>query len=819
VRAGVVSKVPAGMTTQAALMTDAPTRSDRRFAALYVLFVASGAAGLIDQICFSKYLTHIVGSTAYAVSAVLASFMAGLALGAHLGGRYFRTARPLLAYGILELIVAACVALSPVAFHALTPLYVSIARSVPDSLLVLSAARWSLAMLVVIVPTTAMGATLPLLSRLLGTAESQNEGELRARELKLTRLYTANTIGGALGALGAAYVILPWLGLSGTLHAGAALSAAVGAVALLLERGTRRAEPEAIPAPTAQTAVRVEPLRDRELVLLWALAAFSGWVVFACEVVFTHMLALIIGNSAYAFGLILAVFLACLALGAANAARANARLGRGALPTALALSALSLAITLPLWDRLPLFFAGTGEVVTSFAGREALRALVALSILFVPVTLMGLTFPLILARVAGGSDLGRWVGRLTSVNTIGAVLGSLATGYLILPALGAQYTLVSAAAAFALLSLWTGRVLELKRRTPWFAAGGAVLVLLATPRWDLARLTGGANVYFDGLNPADEVLMLREDVHGGVTTVTYAQGVHTLYTNGKFQGNDGWELHAQRFFAHYPSLFAPRFDRTLVIGLGTGTTLGTLTAYPWKQIRVVEISPAIVEAAGKYFTGPNRGALSDPRVELVLGDGRNHLLVTTTTFDMISMELSSIWFAGASSLYSREFYELVRQRLAPDGVFQQWVQLHHIYPQDFAVILRTLRSTFAHVALFLGGGQGILVASQAPLQASRVRLEALSNRAGFASVLPDGRGLDELVSDVLVTDASLDAYLEDVARAYPLPASRLISTDDNLFLEYRTPRGNVLPWTTREELVASLIRFRDPVSIAQLLSE
>jgi spermidine synthase len=195
------------------------------------------------------------------------------------------------------------------------------------------------------------------------------------------------------------------------------------------------------------------------------------------------------------------------------------------------------------------------------------------------------------------------------------------------------------------------------------------------------------------------------------------------------------------------------------------------------------------------------------------------LLVTTTTFDMISMELSSIWFAGASSLYSREFYELVRQRLAPDGVFQQWVQLHHIYPQDFAVILRTLRSTFAHVALFLGGGQGILVASQAPLQASRVRLEALSNRAGFASVLPDGRGLDELVSDVLVTDASLDAYLEDVARAYPLPASRLISTDDNLFLEYRTPRGNVLPWTTREELVASLIRFRDPVSIAQLLSE
>ncbi len=808
------------MTTQSvALITEVPVRGDRRFVALYALFVMSGAAGLIDQLCFSKYLTHIVGSTAYAVSAVLASFMAGLALGAHLGGRFFRTARPLLVYGILELVVAACVALSPYAFHALTPLYVGIARSVPDSLFALSAARWSLAMLVVIVPTTAMGATLPLLSRLLGNEQPQDESELRAREQKLTRLYTANTIGGALGALGAAYLILPWLGLSGTLHAAAALSAAVGALALVLERNAKRAASTGVAEEVQETEVRVQPLPDRELVLLWCLAAFSGWVVFACEVVFTHMLALIIGNSAYAFGLILAVFLACLALGAAGAARASERLGRGALPTALALSALSLALTLPLWDRLPLFFAGTGRYVTSFAGREALRAVVALLILFVPVTLMGLTFPLILARVAGGSDLGRWVGRLTSINTIGAVLGSLATGYVVLPALGAQHTLAGAAATFALLSLWAAHVLEQKRRIPWLAAGGACAVLLITPRWDLARLTGGSNVYFDGPNPADKVLMLREDVHGGVTTVTEAKGVHTLYTNGKFQGNDGWEMHAQRFFAHYPSLFVPRFDHALVIGLGTGTTLGTLTAYPWKQIRVVEISPAIVEAAGKYFTGPNRSALSDPRVEVALGDGRNHLLVTTTQFDMISMELSSIWFAGASSLYSQEFYKLVRRRLAPDGIFQQWVQLHHIYPEDFAVILRTLRSEFEHVALFLGGGQGILVASPKPLQASKAKLVSLSQRAGFAGVLPDGRALDELINDVLVMDSGLDDFLDDVARKHPLAASRLISNDDNLFLEYRTPRGNVLPWSTREALVQDLTRFREPGPIAALLKD
>src|SRR5690606_9812920 len=139
------------------------------------------------------------------------------------------------------------------------------------------------------------------------------------------------------------------------------------------------------------------------------------------------------------------------------------------------------------------------------------------------------------------------------------------------------------------------------------------------------------------------LLMLREDVQGGVTSVAEADGVRTLYTNGKFQGNTGWEMNAQRYFAHYPSLFVPRFEQALVIGLGTGTTTGTLAAYPWKEIEVVEISPAIIEAAADYFGEVNAHALSDPRVEMIVADGRNHLLLTDKRYDLISIELSSIW--------------------------------------------------------------------------------------------------------------------------------------------------------------------------------
>ncbi|HEX6272861.1 MAG TPA: fused MFS/spermidine synthase, partial [Polyangiaceae bacterium] len=383
---------------------------------------------------------------------------------------------------------------------------------------------------------------------------------------------------------------------------------------------------------------------------------------------------------------------------------------------------------------------------------------------------------------------------------------------------GSEKTLLAIAAVFALAALPAARTVERPRSHYVLAlAGGALLLPVATPRWDLARLTSGANVYFEEPPLPERIPFLREDVHGGVTTVTLVDGVYTLYTNGKFQGNTGWEMSAQRLFAHYPSLFVPRFERSLVIGVGTGTTVGTLAAYPWKRIDVVEISPAIVEAARAFFASVNHGALDDPRVALHHADGRNFVLVSGDRYDLIGMELSSIWFAGASSLYSREFYELVRERLAPSGVFQQWVQLHHVYRRDFATVVQTLRTVFPHVALFYGGGQGILVASPAPLRASRERLERLESAPGMRSVMPEEGRLAALLGDILATGDGLDGFLEESANAANLPLAELVSTDQSLYLEYATPRGNVLPWATRDALVRDILRFRDANAIEELL--
>lgn len=777
-----------------------------RFSLVVTLFLVSGSTGLLYEVAFGKLLAYVFGATAYAISTVLAAFMGGMALGAHLGGkRASRFAKPLAAYGVLEMLVGLVVAASPAALDVLTKAYVGLAQKAPESLALLTSIRGAMTALVVIVPTVAMGATLPVLSRVVAGEVGQTS------KRRLSVLYAVNTAGGAFGALASAYVVLPALGVRGTIWAAALTNIAIGLVALATSMAgqpastpakpepiaTEKAEPT-LPTPKADGAEALE-----KFMLLFAFV--SGFVVFAAEVVETHLLALLIGNSAYAFGLMLAVFLVCLALGAARAHALADKRGEGAIAFGLGAAAVSLAVTMPLWTELPRLFLFAGKFVGSFAGRELVRALAALVILAVPTFFLGTTFPLLLHRVASRPDVASRVGRLTVVNTIGTIAGSILTGYFVLPWLGSQRSLVCIGFLLGGASIASGRVFKdgksLSVQTYAMPAVAAVLLLLA-PRWDMARMTNGANVYFAAGPPPDRIEMMREDVHGGVTTVARRGDVLTLYTNGKFQGDNSGEMDAQRRFAHFPSMFVTHTERVLVIGLGTGTTLGTITAYPWKHIEVAEISPAIVEASRTYFSGPARESLSDPRVSLFVVDGRNHLLVSPNRYDLITMELSSVWFAGAASLYSREFYELTRARLVEGGILQQWVQLHHIRRRELAAIMRTLRVVYPHVALFVGGSQGILVASDKPLHASRENLKRLSESAAIHSTLA-GTEMPALFNELVASEAELERFVNETE------GEPIISTDDNLFLEYATPKGNVLEyWKSLNETLAMLNQYR-----------
>lgn len=776
-----------------------------RFRITALLFLTSGATALLYQVAFGKKLSTIYGATAYAVSAVLAAFMGGLALGSHLGGRYAsRVKRPLFVYGVAEALVGLVCALTPHFFDAVGGAYRALIAAMPDSLVAVTVVRATLTAAVVVVPTIAMGITMPMLARALA---GSTDGDDEAAKRRLSGLYAANTLGGALGAVVSAYVVLPTLGLASTMRAAAAVNVLIGIVAMFLGRAESGAtQPDDSTAASAPAEGEAAPLAEAPLLAVLALA--SGFLVFGAEVVDTHLLALLIGNSAYAFGLMLAVFLTCLGAGASLAGLLERRLGQGALPVALGVSALSLLATLPLLGRLTLVFLWIGGRVDSWAGRELVRATVAFVALVLPTLCMGLTYPLLLRRVAARSDVGKRVGQLTAINTMGSIAGSLAFGYAILPGLGSERTLKLVAFSFAALAL----VAALRSRAGVrFAAGsGAVSLaaIAALPAWDMKIMTNGANVYFAAAGPPDELVYVAEDVHGGITSVARRGETLTMYTNGKFQGDNGWEVTAQRSFAHFPSLFVKNHERALVIGLGTGTTLGTVEGYPYKHIDVAEISPAIVESARRFFADTNRHAFDDPRVSLVLNDGRNHLLLSPHRYDLITIELSSVWFAGSANLYSREFYELCRERLAPQGVLQQWLQLHHIHRRELAVALRTLHRVFPHAALFIGGNQGIVVAATEPLSASRAALEVLGERPGVRETL-GGVRLQDLLSKLVLSGPELERFIDESEN------SELLSTDDNLYLEYATPKGNVLDYETSIRSVKEMLEryaTRDPAA-------
>jgi spermidine synthase len=784
-------------------------RSKTAFLAISGLYFFSGLLGLVYEVTFNKYLSYVFGATAYASTAVLVAFMGGLALGGYLAARFDRRLENrLFCYGAVEVLVGLFCAISPLLFAAVARVYVAEARSLAFSLPVLGVLRCLLATTIVLVPATGMGATLALLAP---TLSADGEGaELRRR--RLAALYALNISGGALGSIMCAYALLPSLGLTGTLRAAALGNVAIGALAIAL--GRRRGPAEAS-TEAARTPERTDARQSLRHLHLLVLAVGSGLLVFGAEVVLVHLLSLVVGTSVYAFGLTLSIFLVCLGLGAWLSLRLGRAFGNGAVPIGVAIAALATVASVPVWDHLPRLFDVMGPHASGWAEREAVRGLVAFAALLVPATAMGTVFPLVLRDVAAEARVGALVGRLTAANTVGSIAGSIVVGFVVLPRMGSQKSLTAVAFSYAALALfalgWSwivDRAIGLRQRIlVALLALGAFAVGAVLPRWNLVELTSGANVYFEATTLPDAIEMVREDVHGGVTTVVRSGDILGLYTNGKFQGNNSYEMEAQRAFAHIPCVLARRHERAFAIGLGTGTTVGTLAAYPFSRIDVAEISPAITFAAGTYFADVNGGVLGDPRVRVLDEDGRNALLVSTEAYDLIGIEITSIWFAGAANLYSREFYDIVRRRLAEGGVLQQWIQMHHMRRRDLASVLATVRSAFAHVAMYAHGNQGILVAAEHPLVFSLGRAKDLDRRPEVRRLLADGSSLADLSSDLLMADDAVDRFIDDSAKEEHVQRGALLSTDDNLYLEYATPKNNVSGMPSIEQTTAMLARY------------
>lgn len=771
----------------------------RSLAPVTVLFFFSGLAALIYEVTFAKKLALTFGSTSTATYTVLATYMGGMALGAWLGGVIAeRSRRPLLLYAYAELVIGAYCIATPWLFDAVQHFYVALAAGYPPDHFALLPLRIMLGGAVLAVPTLLMGMTLPIL-----VAHFNRQGESIGAGLGW--LYGANTLGAAFGALIAGYWIIPALGL----HSTTLLAALTNLLVALLAMKRFNL----LPQETSRTvALHMGNRKSVDAVLTgwpaYLLLGVGGMLTLAIEVDYIHMLAVVAGNSTYAFSLMLFTFLLGLGVGAELARRA---LASAHFDLALSLAWLELLLAgvllvgLSQWDSLPAYFGSYENypMGKGFGAREFIRGVVCWVVMFPPALLIGAIYPIAMEWVgrANQDQPVRAIGVAAAINTLGNILGVLLAGFVLLPQIGAfrsiQFlALIAVLLGLFMLAWYQGQRRMVMRLVP--VAGIAAFMTVQSAQIDFTAIASGANVYFRPLQWG-RAIDHAESLDGGLTTVMDrkdAQGrnVKILLTNGKFQGNDamGGEMVAQSGFALSPMLHTPARNSALVIGYGTGVTTRTLHDAGFKSVDIAELSADIIHMANRHFAKVNRQVSGLPGVTSYITDGRNFLLLQNKTYDLISMEVTSIWFAGAGALYNRDFYELAKRRLTPEGVLQQWVQLHHTSQEDLMYIIGSVRAEFRYVWLYVIGGQGMIIASNSasrqPSRDNANQLDQSSTLKPFLNLQPGNSALG-LLNALLLKPENVDKLLS----AFGTEPDYWVSTDDNMHLEYSTPKGNALP--------------------------
>jgi spermidine synthase len=792
-----------------------PARTGALFPLAAACFFLSGTAALLYEVVWMRLLGLVFGHTVYAVTTVLAAYMGGLALGSLLAGRWAdRLRRPLRTYGLLEAAIGAYCLATPWLFRATEAAYLWLSRSVRPGPVGAGLLHFAFAALILLPPTALMGATLPVLSRAVVQVPS-----LAAS--RVGTLYAVNTWGAVAGTAATGFLLLPALGLGRTVWLGVGLNLLVAALALLLERWALAAPQAAVAAaPAVESAGapdRPEPSRLEVTVALVAIGV-SGAASMAYEIAWTRALSLALGSSTYAFAAMLTTFLSGLALGALVVSRLLRRRRLGLVAFALVEAGIALLalLLLPLFGRLP-------EAMLVVLGRAgvthgaALTAQFALSFLLMilPTLLVGATFPLVIAALGRGLErLGREVGGVYSANTVGTILGSMAAGFLLVPAIGIQNTVLLAAGAN--LAAGLAAVLVARDASGRVRIGAAAAVCLfaalalALPRWDPRLMTSGVAVYADtfrGLTPEAfrtsqqrrELLFYEEGLSTTVAVVRSPTAV-SLSVNGKTDASTGRDMATQLLLGHMGALLLEEPRRALVIGLASGITVGAAAQHPFERIDVAEIEPAMLEAS-RFFEKENRKALSDPRVKVLVGDGRQILEAATGSYDLIVSEPSNPWIAGVASLFTREFYESARRHLSPNGVMVQWLQSYSIFTADVRMVMRTFQEVFPHVSVWVPfPGDFLLVATPGP---ATLDLGLVARRAAASPGLRE----DLTRLDLLGENLAFRFFLgeEDVRR---FAAGAPLNTDDRPLLEFSAPLALYAGAATHAENEAAMRAVR-----------
>jgi spermidine synthase len=726
------------------------------------LLVCSGACALTYQVLWLRQLSLVFGVTIHAASTVLATFMAGLALGSILAERTLMRVRvPLVGFGLAEIGIGLSALATPVALDAASSVYAAVHQSWPDSPRLLLPARLIGSFLVLLIPTTLMGMTLPLL-----TASTLVRGS--AFGSRVSALYAANTTGAVLGAVLTGFVLIGGIGMHRTFLLAAALNLFVGLSALLLQRSVVEDVAEAgLADPAARNAASQAVVASSRLhgVIIFIVTT-SGLAALALEIVWFRILLQFLPATTYAFTTMLAVVLAGLAIGGAISIRVL-KTPRDWMRT-LALVLMATGIT-ALGSVIFLAWSyGAGWRTSALVQGSAVAILPA-------AVLMGVAFPIALrlgaihdtADLASGARVARGIGRLYAWNVAGAIAGALLGGFVLLPMLGSRRSLLLLAGLYVV----SGVVVVLARPRPRRLAP-AVLGAVALFIWAAGHVPDPFRAAMTRRHGQHFRELWRDE--GAQTAVSvHARGTgRSLFLDGLHQASDAPDMvRVHRTIGHLPMVLHPDPRNVLVVGLGGGATAGAVTQHLQAQVRIVELSDSVRRAA-PYFAHISYNVLTQPNVQLRVDDGRNFLSVTRERFDVITADIIQPIHAGAGSLYSREYFALARRALEDDGVLLQWVG--HREPQHYKLIMRTFLDVFPYATLWVDGT--LLVGTLTPLE---VELEAFESRLAQPATRDALRevGLDSKEALVSLYTAGPEAM-----RAFVNGGP--ILTDDRPLLEY-----------------------------------
>ncbi len=770
---------------------------------VWLIFILSGASALIYEVIWMRQLTLVFGSTVFATSTVLTAFMAGLALGSYYFGRKIDESNmsPLKLYAILEAGIGGFCILWPLLLTLLTGLYVLIFRNITSEFYSLSIIRFILTFGILLIPSTLMGGTLPVLTRFFVK-------RLEQLGTNIGILYALNTFGAVVGTVAAGFILIEAVGVTWSLRVAIIINIVVTLVALILAKQAQDIDVDESDQSEAQEIIEtdeqvMQPQEitssevggyERRLVLL--AIGISGFCALAYEVLWTRILVFFLGSTTYAFATMLAAFLFGIALGSMILARWVDRIKQPVITFGIVQLGIGLfaLVLMPAFEQL---YELTYALQSTFGGSRFWAFFSCFLVMCLPTFLMGASFPLVTKIYTGDAQkLGRSIGNVYAINTVGSILGAFCAGFVLIPLLNIRPSIVlmvvlnTGIGSFLVMKGWRstqdtdsepaksgagirGFFQGLGIGVPIVTVGLAVVILFSLNQPLFLKST-----IFKTQRPGDTVVDYEEEVDATVTTLKDDEGVFRLYVDAN-QAADAsrWDSPSHRVIAHLPLLLHPNPKRALVVGFGMGLTSHSITQHG-VQVDAIELSKGVINASQKHFKHINENIFKNRLFNYKLNDGRNHILMTQTKYDMISTGIiHPLVSAGSSNIYTEDFYKLCKRILTEDGVMCQWVPLHRLPESHYKMIVRTFIHVFPETTLWYKYTPDfvILIGTKEPLT---INYNNFMRRAMIPSI---SRGL---AADDLDGMSLLDSFMMGPKAVQEYVGNGPIHTDDRPRLEF-----------------------------------